>query len=129
MLKKIGILFIIIFTLLGCSIHAEIPVPERAQKPVEESRPIDCVTIAAIGDIMVHGAQLKSARDEENYGYDFEPVFSQVKDLLSAADLTIGNLETTLPGREGLYSGYPQFGAPDDLAAAIKEAGVDILNT
>jgi len=128
-LKKIGILFIIISTLLGCSIHAEIPVPERAQKTVEEPRPVDCVTIAAIGDIMVHGAQLKSARDDENYAYDFEPVFSQVKDLLSAADLTIGNLETTLPGREELYSGYPQFGAPDALAEAIKGAGVDILNT
>jgi len=128
-LKKIGILFIIIFTLLGCSIHAEIPVPERARKPVDESRLVDCVTIAAIGDIMVHGAQLKAARDDENYGYDFEPVFSHVKDLLSAADLTIGNLETTLPGREELYSGYPQFGAPDALAEAIKGAGVDILNT
>lgn len=129
MLKKIGILFIVISILLGCSLHAEIAVPERTQKPVDESRPVDCVTIAAIGDIMVHGAQLKAAWDEGNQSYDFEPAFSQVKDLLSAADLTIGNLETTLPGREELYSGYPQFGAPDALAAALKEAGVDILNT
>jgi poly-gamma-glutamate synthesis protein (capsule biosynthesis protein) len=128
-LKKIGILFIVISILLGCSLHAEIPVPERAQRPVEESRPVDCVTIAAIGDIMVHGAQLKAAWDDGNQSYDFEPVFSQVKDLLAAADLTIGNLETTLPGREELYSGYPQFGAPDALAAAIKGAGIDILNT
>ena len=128
-MKKIGILFIIISTLLGCSIHTEIPVPERAQKQVEEPRPVDYVTIAAIGDIMVHGAQLKAAWDDESYGYNFEPVFSQVKDLLSAADLTIGNLETTLPGREKLYSGYPQFGAPDALAEAIKGASVDILNT
>lgn len=129
MLKKIGILFTIISVLLGCSLHAEIAAPERTQTPVDESRLVDSVTIAAIGDIMVHGAQLKSARDDGNQGYDFEPVFSQVKDLLSAADLTIGNLETTLPGREELYSGYPQFGAPDVLAAALKEAGVDILNT
>ena len=129
MLKKIGILFIVISILFGCSLHAEIPAPERAQRPVEESRPVDCVTIAAIGDIMVHGAQLKAAWDDGNQSYDFEPVFSQVKDLLAAADLTIGNLETTLPGREELYSGYPQFGAPDALAAAIKGAGIDILNT
>jgi len=129
MLKKIGILFVVISILLGCSLHAEIAAPERTQKPVDGSRPVDCVTIAAIGDIMVHGAQLKAAWDDGNQSYDFEPVFSQVKDLLSAADLTIGNLETTLPGREELYSGYPQFGAPDALAAALKEAGVDILNT
>jgi poly-gamma-glutamate synthesis protein (capsule biosynthesis protein) len=128
-LKKIGILFLVISILFGCSLHAEIPVPEGTKKPVDESRLIDRVTIAAIGDIMVHGAQLRSAWDEGSQSYDFEPVFSQVKDLLSAADLTIGNLETTLPGREELYSGYPQFGAPDALAAALKEAGVDILNT
>ena len=129
MLKKIGILFVVISILLGCSLHAEITVPERTQKPTVESPLVDHVTIAAIGDIMVHGAQLKAAWDEGNQSYDFEPVFSQVKDLLSAADLTIGNLETTLPGREEFYSGYPQFGAPDALAAALKEAGVDILNT
>jgi poly-gamma-glutamate synthesis protein (capsule biosynthesis protein) len=128
-LKKIGILFIVVSILLGCSLHAEIAVPERTQKPTVESQLVDRVTIAAIGDIMVHGAQLKAAWDDGKQSYDFEPVFSQVKDLLSAADLTIGNLETTFPGREELYSGYPQFGAPDALAAALKEAGVDILNT
>jgi poly-gamma-glutamate capsule biosynthesis protein CapA/YwtB (metallophosphatase superfamily) len=128
-LKKIGFFFVIISVLLGCSLHAEIPVTERVQKAADESRLVNCVTITAIGDIMVHGAQLKSAWDDGTQSYDFEPIFSQVKDLLSAADLTIGNLETTLPGREELYSGYPRFGAPDALAAALKEAGVDILNT
>jgi len=129
MLKKIGILFIVTSILLGCSLHAEIPVRQATTKPLDEPRLTARVTIAAIGDIMVHGAQLKAAWDDGSQNYDFEPVFSQVKDFLSAVDLTIGNLETTLPGREDLYSGYPQFGAPDALAAAIKGAGVDILNT
>jgi poly-gamma-glutamate capsule biosynthesis protein CapA/YwtB (metallophosphatase superfamily) len=129
MRKKIGLLFLVLVTLLGCSMHAEIPLPEHAQKPAEKARPVDQVTIAAIGDIMVHGAQLKAAWDDERHKYDFESVFSEVKGLLSAADLTIANLETTLPGKKKLYSGYPQFGAPDALAAAIQRAGVDILNT
>ncbi len=128
-LKKIGIFFIAISLLLGCSLHAETPVTEQTRKPVGEMRRGASVTVAAIGDIMVHGAQLRSARDEGSQSYDFEPVFSRVKEILSAADLTLGNLETTLPGREELYSGYPQFGAPDALAAALKEAGIDILNT
>jgi poly-gamma-glutamate capsule biosynthesis protein CapA/YwtB (metallophosphatase superfamily) len=128
-LKKISIFFIVISILVGCSLHAEIPLPQGTPKNLDEPRLTDRVTIAAIGDIMVHGAQLRAAWNEGTQSYDFEPVFSQVKDLLSAADLTIGNLETTLPGKEELYSGYPQFGAPDALAAAIKEAGVDVLNT
>ncbi len=129
MLKKIGILFIVTSILLGCSLHAEIPVHQATKKPLDESRLTDRVTIAAFGDIMVHGSQLKAAWDDGSQSYDFDPVFSQVTDLLTAVDLTMGNLETTLPGREDLYSGYPRFGAPDALAAAIKGAGVDILNT
>ena len=122
-MKKISILFILVFTLLGCGIRTQVPLPEQ------ESRRANQVTIAAIGDIMVHRAQLKSAWDAEHGNYDFVPVFSPVKDLLSAADLTIGNLETTLPGREKLYAGYPRFGTPDALAAALHGAGIDILTT
>jgi poly-gamma-glutamate capsule biosynthesis protein CapA/YwtB (metallophosphatase superfamily) len=124
-LKKISILVVLVFTLFGCSIRTQIPPPEVPQEP----RPFNQLTIAAIGDIMVHGAQLASAWDEECDTYDFEPVFSTVKDFLSAADLTFGNLETTLPGRKKLYAGYPRFGTPDALVAAIHGAGIDILTT
>jgi poly-gamma-glutamate capsule biosynthesis protein CapA/YwtB (metallophosphatase superfamily) len=124
-LKKISILFVLVFTLLGCGIRTQIPLPEVPQEP----RLFNQLTIAAIGDIMVHGAQLKSAWNAEHDNYNFEPVFSPVKDLLSAADLTIGNLETTLPGRKKLYAGYPRFGTPDALVTAIHGAGIDILTT
>jgi poly-gamma-glutamate synthesis protein (capsule biosynthesis protein) len=128
-LKKLGLLFIIVSIFLGCSLSTGNYVHEQAQKLPDDFRPASSITLSAIGDIMVHGAQLKSAWDAEGHRYDFEPVFSQVKDLLSAADVTIGNLETTLPGREDLYSGYPQFGAPDAIVAAIQGAGIDILTT
>jgi poly-gamma-glutamate synthesis protein (capsule biosynthesis protein) len=129
-LKKISVLFIFAFTfLLGCSIRTEISVQEGLQKSADELHFVDRVTLSAIGDIMVHGAQLKSAWDTENNSYNFEPIFSPVKDFLSAADLTIANLETTLPGRKKLYAGYPRFGTPDALAAALQGAGVDILTT
>jgi len=123
-LKKITILFVLVFTLLGCGIRTQIPPPEGPEGPRATQ-----VTIAAVGDIMVHGAQLKSAWDAERDTYDFAPVFSPVKDLLSAADVTIGNLETTLPGREKLYRGYPRFGTPDALVAALHGAGIDVLTT
>jgi len=88
----------------------------------------DSLTLAVVGDIMVHQAQLASAWDAEGF-YDFNPVFEPVRELLSASDLAIGNLETTLPGRKDLFSGYPRFGAPDALAGALKNAGFDILAT
>jgi poly-gamma-glutamate capsule biosynthesis protein CapA/YwtB (metallophosphatase superfamily) len=129
MLKKLAILCIAIITLLGCSVRPEIGVQPPVGNAGTGLRSVDRLTLTAIGDIMVHGAQLKAARDDENNEYNFEPVFSQVKDLLTASDITIGNLETTLPGKEKLYSGYPQFGAPDALAHALRGAGIDILVT
>ncbi|MDM7925686.1 MAG: CapA family protein [bacterium] len=89
----------------------------------------DSVTVAAVGDIIAHDGQLQAAWDETRGVYDFGPVFRYVQDLLSEADVTAGNLETTLPGRKDRYSGYPSFGAPDALARSLKEAGLDLLNT
>lgn len=85
------------------------------------------VTISVVGDVMCHAPQLSAAYNAKTKTYEFDSVFAPVKHLLSAADLTIANLETTLPGIRKQYSGYPQFGAPDALPAALKKTGVDIL--
>jgi poly-gamma-glutamate synthesis protein (capsule biosynthesis protein) len=77
---------------------------------------------------MCHGSQLRAAYDPQSGGYDFQPVFTPVRHLLSEPDLMIVNLETTLPGEEGGYSGYPRFGAPDALAEALKDCGVDVVS-
>ena len=87
------------------------------------------ISISAIGDIIVHETQLQSAWDPVRQCYDFGMVFSPIRDLLSEADFTVGNLETTLPGDPSLFSGYPRFGAPDALAITLKNAGIDLLST
>ncbi|MBN1781917.1 CapA family protein [bacterium] len=87
----------------------------------------DSCTVTVVGDIMIHDSQIESAWDDTLKQYDFTPSFRYIKDRLSAPDLTIGNLETTLPGRN--YSGYPCFGAPDALIDALKKSGFDILST
>jgi len=76
---------------------------------------------------MVHESQLHSAYNDAHDAYDFTPVFNPVREMFTHADVTIANLETTLPGKE--YSGYPAFGAPDSLIDAIKAAGINILTT
>jgi len=89
----------------------------------------DSVTVSAVGDIMAHQTQITSAWNSERECYDFGPVFTYTVDLLSQADITLGNFETTLPGVEEMYTGYPAFGAPDALASALKDAGFDLFNT
>ena len=77
------------------------------------------------GDIMGHDSQIASALATGEAGYDYKPCFQYLRPYLQEADLVIGNLEVTFAGEP--YKGYPAFSSPDELAAALKWAGFDIL--
>lgn len=103
-------------------------------EPEEEEEPEPVVTysemkLAVAGDIMAHGPQINSARENGGGAYDFKPMFEDVRPILSAADLTIANFETTTAGPDRGYTGYPLFNSPDTLLDAIKYAGIDVLTT
>jgi poly-gamma-glutamate synthesis protein (capsule biosynthesis protein) len=85
--------------------------------------------LIAVGDIMMHGAQIKSGYNPTTKTYNYDNFFKEVKGILSSGDWVIGNLETTLSGPETGYTGYPLFNAPDPLADAIKKAGFNIIST
>lgn len=84
--------------------------------------------LAAVGDIMMHMPQLPAYYDPDTNRYDFSPFFTEVKALIAEADWAMANLETTLSA-DGDYSGYPRFSSPHELAAALKDAGFDIVTT
>lgn len=86
------------------------------------------VTISFVGDLMCHSTQFHYAMLNKD-SFDFNPVFREVKEYLSSADLTIGNLETVIAGKKSGYSGYPFFNTPDEYIEALKEAGFDFLVT
>lgn len=88
---------------------------------------VERFTILAVGDLMAHTPQLSSAKTGD--GYDFEPCFAPVAPRITAADLAIGNLETTLSGPDRGYTGYPMFNTPDAFAEALVQAGFDVLTT
>lgn len=88
----------------------------------------DTLHLIFAGDIMGHSPQIISAEKVKNKEYNYTPCFQYVKPFLERADLAIGNLELTLPGKPP-YTGYPMFRSPDALAAALKSAGFDILVT
>jgi len=76
---------------------------------------------------MGHDSQIASAKVGEGL-YDYEPCFQFVEGIIEKADLAIGNLELTLPGKPP-YKGYPQFRSPDALAKALRQAGFDMMVT
>ena len=95
------------------------PVPEPTATPFSPRT----VTIRAVGDVMMHEAQLDAAA-RPGEGYDFSPQYADIAPSLMAADYTIANLETTV----GLYSdqpysGFPMFNAPPELLTALRRGG------
>ena len=80
------------------------------------------------GDIMGHGPQITAATLEKDKLFDYTPCFQHIAPLLQEADLAVGNLELTLPGKPP-YTGYPTFRSPDGLALALRRAGFDLLVT
>jgi poly-gamma-glutamate synthesis protein (capsule biosynthesis protein) len=90
-----------------------------------EPSPDATVTLIAVGDLMAHRGQLSAAYSGGHY--DFAPCFAPVEPTISAADVAVGNLETTLRGSG--FSGYPAFRSPTAYARALKGAGFDVLTT
>jgi poly-gamma-glutamate capsule biosynthesis protein CapA/YwtB (metallophosphatase superfamily) len=99
----------------------EVPKTEIIQKQEKKK-----VSIIAIGDIMFHMPQIKSAYSEKKY--DFRPFFEHVKSEIESADIAIGNLETTINPRKEISS-YPRFNSPVEVLDAIKYTGFDVLVT
>ncbi len=93
------------------------------------------IEIAAVGDILMWHEQIQSARVAGEPRYDFSLMFEQVAPYFHRADLVIGNLETTLSGRDKQYqrknklTGYPMFNCPIELAHALHKAGFDVVTT
>lgn len=86
------------------------------------------ISISFIGDLMCHLPQTNNARKADGT-YDFNPSFKEIAPYLSAADLTMGNLECTFAGTSRPYAGYPAFNSPDAYLEAIKNSGIDFLCT
>jgi poly-gamma-glutamate capsule biosynthesis protein CapA/YwtB (metallophosphatase superfamily) len=101
-----------------------------ANFPSTTEQPVVDITIAAVGDVMVHKATLRAARHAGTKGaYDFKPTFAQVAPYLRMADYTVVNLETRLAGPRFNYTSYPRFNSPGELTDALTMCGVDLCAT
>jgi len=99
----------------------------KAEVPVIKDSVLTA-TICFVGDLMCHSTQFNYAKVGADT-FDFTGVYREIKPFLSEPDLTVGNLETVIAGKNKGYSGYPYFNAPDDFIYALKDAGFDLLIT
>lgn len=123
--------FFIVFLLLFFSLYWGFnPFYIKLNSNVKEEKIDSTVTVSFsfVGDIMCHSTQYNYAKVKKD-SFDFNPVFSVIKNYLKEKDILIGNLETVLAGNSNTYSGYPYFNSPNELADALKNVGFDFLST
>lgn len=96
----------------------------------EETRPGQSaepeIALVMVGDILLHTPVAESGKTEDG-GYDFTPIFAQVKEEIEEADIAIVNQEVIIGGEELGVSGYPAFNAPYELGDALADAGFDVV--
>lgn len=78
------------------------------------------------GDIVLHSPFYDSTTYlTEDGTYDFNPVFTYIKDTYKAADFTVLDLEAAIT--EDYFSGYPLFRTPETILPTLSENGVDMV--
>lgn len=96
------------------------------------TRPPRAFTIAASGDILLHNPVIQDGRrNAGGNGYDFGPMFDDVRALLSGADLALCHQETPISADDTNLT-VPltlSFNAPRAIATAIRGAGFDGCDT
>lgn len=80
-------------------------------------------TLAATGDTFPH-ENIQAVGEAQSYGV----LFDQVRPFLQAADLAYTNFDGAMLEGTG-YTGYPMFNYNPALAAALRDAGVDLVST
>ena len=85
---------------------------------------------AFAGDVLVHSdIWIEAEEYAGGTGYDFAPMWDDVRGLISSVDLAVCHLEVPIapPGEEP--STYPFYGAPRELVTGIASAGWDRCST
>jgi len=102
--------------------NSQATTAETSQTQESESQTI---TITASGDMLYHRPLYLSAFDGERY--DFDNDYTEIKPLISGADLALGDFEGTI-NPEAELGGFPLFNAPPNVVDSVKEAGFDVID-
>jgi poly-gamma-glutamate capsule biosynthesis protein CapA/YwtB (metallophosphatase superfamily) len=106
------------------------PTPKPTATAPPTTEPPGTFTIDATGDLLMHEPVTQAARAlAGGQGYDFRPLLAQVRPILSAADLAICHMETPLSPDDKRITYYPNFNAPNEIAAAASWAGFKTCTT
>lgn len=101
------------------TVKKNIEIKEKEKPPVE-------VTISMVGDVMLHTQVQKSGRKEDG-SYNYDHLFTQVREKFQNTDINIANQEIILGGTELGLSTYPSFNGAFEVGDALANAGVNVV--
>ena len=85
------------------------------------------MTLLSAGDVMYHSPQIEAAYNSATGEYDFSDTYQYIGQVVSSADLSVVNFETTLAGPDYEYAGYPTFNTPDSGLSVLLDTGFDMM--
>lgn len=136
-LKKGFKIFLIIFIIALIAIISYIVIkPENNNKSNTKQNIINKnetkhyeASLIAVGDYLIHSSVYKDANRLANgNGYDFKPMISDIKEIVSNYDIAYYNQETILGGTELGLSDYPTFNSPYEAGDAMLDAGFNLVS-
>ena len=102
------------------------PVQEEVVEKPEDIVEEYSLTFTAVGDALIHSAVYADAKTKN--GYDFKPMFENVKPIFEKYDLAFYNQETILGGTEIGLSSYPRFNSPYEVGDAFMDMGFNLVS-
>ena len=136
-LKKGFKIFLVIFSITLISIIGYIIIkPNKDNKTITKPNIINKnedkhyeASLIAVGDYLIHSSVYKDANRLANGdGYDFKPMISYIKEIVSNYDIAYYNQETILGGSELGLSDYPTFNSPYEAGDAMLDAGFNLVS-
>ncbi len=136
-LKKGFKIFLVIFSITLISIISYIIIkPNKDNKTISKPNILNKnedkhyeASLIAVGDYLIHSSVYKDANRLANGdGYDFKPMISYIKEIVSNYDIAYYNQETILGGSELGLSDYPTFNSPYEAGDAMLDAGFNLVS-
>lgn len=112
--------------------HSQKPTTSESTQPTPapsvpaQQKPV-VFTVVGGGDILTHLPVNASARIKG--GYNFSPLLAGLNDWVAGADLALCHLEVPVAPEGKAPTGFPMFGAPEQIVDALAKQGWDGCST